>query len=191
MGRPHAGHPADRRLLPAAWPRPPPAGRPGSRGGPGGGSPCPVRPGFVRGLPKLTLEVIAGICQYLGGWPGWGASWPAWRTSSTTSDSRGYRQSGWEAIFYPAGIGHSLTPMVGAEVRGPHPAVCVRVEVAAGRDERELNSRRPPRLRRVAGGCGDGSSSSRSRLTSRAKAVRVSYDFGRSNSQAAKQWVCK
>src|SRR5262249_12522860 len=40
-----------------------------------------------------------------------------------------YGESGWEATFYPAGIGHSLTPMVGSGwAREPWAAV----QAAAG-----------------------------------------------------------
>src|SRR5215831_9102222 len=59
--------------------------------------------------------VIAGIRQYLGGWPGIGRIVAGMAGQQYDLRLTRYGQSGWEAIFYPAGIEHSLTPMVGTD----------------------------------------------------------------------------
>ena len=63
--------------------------------------------------PGREPPVIVGIRQYLAGWPGVGRIVAGMAHQQYDLRLTRYGQSGWEAIFYPAGIGHSLTPMVG------------------------------------------------------------------------------
>jgi len=58
--------------------------------------------------------VIAGIRQYLGGWPGIGRIVTGMARQQYDLRLTRYGLSGWEAVFYPEGVGHSLTPMVGS-----------------------------------------------------------------------------
>jgi hypothetical protein len=68
-----------------------------------------------------------------------GASWPASRGKQYDLQLARYGQDGWSATFYPAGIGHSLTPMVGsAWTREPWAAVLRAAWEAFGRWEAEL-----------------------------------------------------
>ena len=61
------------------------------------------------------LPVIAGICQYLGGWPGVGRIVADMAPQQYDLQLACFGQSGWQATVYPAGIGQSLAPMVGTE----------------------------------------------------------------------------
>src|SRR5262245_31967015 len=63
--------------------------------------------------PGREPAVSAGIRQYRGGWPGVGRIVAGMAGQQYDLRLTRYGQSGWDAIFYPAGIGHSLTPMVG------------------------------------------------------------------------------
>jgi len=63
--------------------------------------------------PGREPPVIAAIRQYLGGWPGVGRIVAGMARQQYDLRLTRYGQSGWEAQFYPEGIGHSLTPMVG------------------------------------------------------------------------------
>jgi hypothetical protein len=64
--------------------------------------------------------VIAGIRRYLGGWPGVGRITAGMARQEYDLQLARYGQDGSRATFYLAGIGHSLTPMVGsAWTRGP------------------------------------------------------------------------
>src|SRR5262249_49088226 len=63
--------------------------------------------------PGRESPVIAGIRQYLGGWPGVGRIVSGMARQQYDLRLTRYGQSGWEAMLSPAGIGHSLTPMVG------------------------------------------------------------------------------
>src|SRR5262249_45064066 len=65
---------------------------------------------YPRGREPL---VITGIRQYLGSWPGVGRIVAGMARQQYLRLTR-HGGHGWEATFYPAGIGHSLTPMVGA-----------------------------------------------------------------------------
>jgi len=58
--------------------------------------------------------VIAGIRQYLGGWPGIGRVVAGMARQQYDLQLTRFGQDGWSAPFYPAGIAHSLTPMVGS-----------------------------------------------------------------------------
>src|SRR5262249_32100268 len=58
--------------------------------------------------------VIAGIRQYLSGWPGTGGVIAGMARQQYDLQLRRFGQDGWSATFYPAGIAHSLTPMVGS-----------------------------------------------------------------------------
>src|SRR5262249_47807006 len=64
--------------------------------------------------PGREPPVIAGIRQYLAGWPGVGRIVAGMARQQSDLQLVRVGQSGWSATFYPAGIGHSLTPMVGA-----------------------------------------------------------------------------
>src|SRR5262249_49011219 len=63
--------------------------------------------------PGREPPVIAAIRQYLGGWPGVGRIVAGMARQQYDLRLTRYGPSGWEAIFYSAGIGHSVTPMVG------------------------------------------------------------------------------
>ena len=58
--------------------------------------------------------MIAGIRQYLGGWPGVGRIVAGMARHQYDLQLTRFGQDGWSATFYPAGIAHSLTPMVGS-----------------------------------------------------------------------------
>ena len=58
--------------------------------------------------------MIAGIRQYLDGWPGIGRVVAGMAAGSRSLQLSRFLQDGWSATFYPAGIAHSLTPMVGS-----------------------------------------------------------------------------
>jgi hypothetical protein len=58
--------------------------------------------------------VIAGIRQYLGGWLGVGRIVAGMARQQADLQLTRFGQDGWSATFYPAGIGHSVTPMVGS-----------------------------------------------------------------------------
>jgi hypothetical protein len=74
--------------------------------------------------PGVEPLVITGIRQYLGGWPGIGRITAGMAGQQYDLQLTRYGQEGWRATFYPAGIGHSLTPMVGsAWTRSPWAAV--------------------------------------------------------------------
>src|SRR5262252_8465060 len=53
--------------------------------------------------PGRVPPVVAGIRQYLGGWPGWAASSPAWQQYDVRLPR--YGGHGWATTFYPQGIG--------------------------------------------------------------------------------------
>ena len=63
--------------------------------------------------PGRQPPVIAGIRQYLGGWPGVGRIVAGMARQQYDLRLTRYGRSGWEAMFYPAGLARSLTPMVG------------------------------------------------------------------------------
>jgi hypothetical protein len=74
--------------------------------------------------PGREPVVIAGIRQYLGGWPGIGRIVAGMARQQYDLQLTRFGQDGWSATFYPAGIAHSLTPMVGsARAREPGLAV--------------------------------------------------------------------
>jgi hypothetical protein len=58
--------------------------------------------------------VIAGIRQYLGGWPGIGRVVAGMARQQYGLQLTRFGQDGWSTTLYPAGIPHSLTPMVGS-----------------------------------------------------------------------------
>jgi len=58
--------------------------------------------------------VIAGIREYLGGWRGVGRITAGMARQEYDLELTRHGQEGWRATFYPAGIAHSLTPMVGS-----------------------------------------------------------------------------
>ena len=58
--------------------------------------------------------VIAGIHMYLDGWPGVGRIVAGMARQQYDLQLTRFGQDGWSATFYPAGIAHSLTPMVGS-----------------------------------------------------------------------------
>jgi len=63
--------------------------------------------------PSREPPVIGAIRQYLSGWPGVGRMVADMARQQNDLRLTRCGQSGWEATFYPAGIGHFLTPMVG------------------------------------------------------------------------------
>jgi hypothetical protein len=68
--------------------------------------------------------LIAALRQWLGGWPGIGRITTGMARQQYDLQLTRYGQGGWRATFYPAGIGHSLTPMVAsAGTRSPWTAV--------------------------------------------------------------------
>jgi hypothetical protein len=67
-----------------------------------------------RSPPRREPPVIAGIRQYLSGWPGIGRIVAGMARQEYDLQLTRYGQDGWSATFYPAGIGHSPTPMVGS-----------------------------------------------------------------------------
>jgi len=64
--------------------------------------------------PGREPPVIAGIRQYLRGWPGIGRIVAGMARQQYDLRLTRYGGHGWEAQFYPEGIGHSVTPMVGS-----------------------------------------------------------------------------
>src|SRR5262249_26293448 len=73
-----------------------------------------------RDPPGREPAVIAGIRQYLTGRPGVGRIVAGMARQQYDLPLVRYGQHGWDATFYPAGIGHSLTPMAGLGwARGP------------------------------------------------------------------------
>jgi hypothetical protein len=64
--------------------------------------------------PGREPAVIAGIRQYLGGWPGVGRIVAGMARQQYDLQLTRFGQDGWSATFYPGGIAHSLTPMVGS-----------------------------------------------------------------------------
>src|SRR5262245_35012457 len=83
--------------------------------------------------------VLAGIRQYLAGWPGVGRIVPGMARQQYDLQLVRFGQAGWQATFYPAGIGHSLTRMVGTGW-APEPGDAVQRAAweALRRHEREL-----------------------------------------------------
>ena len=67
-----------------------------------------------RYAPGHEPPVIAGIRQYLGGWPGIGRVVAGMARQRYDLQLTRFGQDGWSATFYPAGIAHSLTPLVGS-----------------------------------------------------------------------------
>jgi hypothetical protein len=63
--------------------------------------------------PGREPPVIAGIREYLAGWPGVGRIVAGMPRQQHDLRLTRYGGHGWEATFYPEGIGHSVTPMVG------------------------------------------------------------------------------
>jgi hypothetical protein len=63
--------------------------------------------------PRHEPPVIAGIRQYLGGWPGVGRIVAGMARQQYDLQLTRYGPSGWQAAFYLAGIGHSLTSSAG------------------------------------------------------------------------------
>jgi hypothetical protein len=64
--------------------------------------------------PGREPPVIAALRQWLGGWPGIGRITAGMARQQYDLQLTRYGQDGWRATFYPAGIAHSLTPMVGS-----------------------------------------------------------------------------
>jgi hypothetical protein len=64
--------------------------------------------------PGRVPPVITGIRQYLGGWAGIGRVVAGMARQQYDLQLTRFGQDGWSATFYPAGIAHSLTPMVGS-----------------------------------------------------------------------------
>jgi len=64
--------------------------------------------------PGHEPPVIAGLRQWLGGWPGIGRITTGMARQQYDLQLTRYGPEGWRATFCPAGIGHSLTPMVGS-----------------------------------------------------------------------------
>jgi hypothetical protein len=74
--------------------------------------------------PGQKPPLIAALREWLGGWPGIGRITAGMARQQYDLQLTRYGQEGWRATFYPAGIGHSLTPMVGsAWTREPWTAV--------------------------------------------------------------------
>src|SRR6516165_11393969 len=63
--------------------------------------------------PGREPPVVAGIRQYLGGWSGIGRVVAGMARQQYDLQLTRFGQDGWSVTFHPAGIGHSLTPMVG------------------------------------------------------------------------------
>ena len=63
------------------------------------------------------------IRQNLAGWPGVGRIVAGMARQQYDLRLTRSGSHGWEATFYPEGIGHSLTPMVGSELSRPGLAV--------------------------------------------------------------------
>ena len=57
--------------------------------------------------------VITGIRLYLGGWSGIGRVVAGMARQQYDLQLTRFGQSDWQATFYPAGIGHSITAAVG------------------------------------------------------------------------------
>jgi len=101
-------------------------------------SPCSPRSAFAthpatspRRPPPSTHGSAAG--------PGLAGLPPAWRGRSTTFSSPDTARRGWRATFSPAGIGHSLTPMVGSAWTR------ARWSAVQGGDQHPPDSGDPPR----------------------------------------------
>jgi hypothetical protein len=62
--------------------------------------------------PGVEPLVITGVRRLLAGWPGLGRITAGMARQEYDLQLKRYGQEGWRATFYPAGIGHSLTPMV-------------------------------------------------------------------------------
>jgi hypothetical protein len=74
--------------------------------------------------PGREPPLIGALRQWLGGWPGIGRIVAGMARQQYDLQLTRYGQEGWRATFYPAGIGRSLTPMVGsAWTRAPWTAV--------------------------------------------------------------------
>src|SRR5262245_49628878 len=90
--------------------------------------------------PGREPPVIACIRQYLGGWPGVGRIVAGMARQQHDLRLTRYGQPGWEACFYPAAIGHSLTPMAGTGwPREPWAAVQRAAWEALRRRDREVS----------------------------------------------------
>jgi hypothetical protein len=77
-----------------------------------------------RYAPGREPAVIAGIRQYLGGWPGVGRIVAGMARQGFDLDLTRYDVQGWRATFYPEGRIHSATLAVGsAWAREPGAAV--------------------------------------------------------------------
>jgi len=68
--------------------------------------------------PGREPPVIAGLRQWLGGWPGIGRITAGMARQEYDLQLTRHGQEGWRATFYPAGIAHSLRPMVESGVPG-------------------------------------------------------------------------
>jgi hypothetical protein len=64
--------------------------------------------------PGQEPELVAGIHQYLSGWPGIGRIEASMARQPYDLQLTWFGQDGWSASFYPAGIAHSLAPTVGS-----------------------------------------------------------------------------
>src|SRR5262249_44106846 len=80
--------------------------------------------------PGREPPVIAGIRHCLGGWPRVGRIVAGMARQQYDLQLVRFGQAGWQATFYPAGIGHSLTPMVGRG--GAQPGRRVGTSIALG-----------------------------------------------------------
>jgi hypothetical protein len=82
--------------------------------------------------------VIAGIRKYLDGWPGVGRIIAGMARQQYDLQLTRFGQDGGSATFYPAGIAHSLTGMVGSGwAREPWTAVQRAAWEAIRRREQE------------------------------------------------------
>jgi hypothetical protein len=64
--------------------------------------------------PGHEPPLIAALHQWLHGWPGIGPVVAGMARHQYDLQFTRYGHEEWRATFYPAGIGHSLTPMVGS-----------------------------------------------------------------------------
>jgi hypothetical protein len=97
--------------------------------------------------PGYEPPLITSLHQWLGGWPGIGRIEVGMTRQGFDLELTRYDAQGWRATFYPAGIGHSLTPMVGSAWPGrgrPGRRCSGRRGRGYGKPEVRRRVRRPP-----------------------------------------------
>ena len=82
--------------------------------------------------PGREPPVIAGIRQCFGGWPRVGRIVAGMARQQYDLQLVRFGQAGWQATFYQAGIGHSLTPMVGTGWAQPGRRVGTSIALGRG-----------------------------------------------------------